>query len=342
MTVNHQSQKILAGDVGGTNTRLSVWTLESKQLKQIGQPVRFKNADYKSLTEIVTSFASDQGLFTDVCIGIAGPVDDRQVKMTNIKHWPEIRADELAGALRIEEKSRVNLLNDMPAHAWSLQAIEDSMTNELKIINEGRVRAQGTRAIVMPGTGLGIGFMVWDERLKAHRPMPAEGGHEQIPARSDEERTLFDSMRRLVSRDGQTSLTREMLVSGPGLRSIYACLREPANPQLDDVPRAEDFIRLERTDRVAKKTLDLFVSMLAGICADSAFGYLATGGVYLGGSIVRTLTGRIQSPGFMDVFKSSGPVSLRSLIDSIPVKLVCMEETGLLGAASYAVVMRGA
>ena len=189
--VNHESQKILAGDVGGTNTRLSVWTVHSKKLKQIGQPVRFKNADHKSLSDIVTSFGSDQGLFTDVCIGIAGPVDDGRVKMTNIAHWPEICIDDLAKALRILDVSRVNLLNDMPAHAWSLQTIEDSMSDQLKTINAGNVRSKGTRSIIMPGTGFGIGFMVWDDALKAHRPMPAEGGHEQMPSRTDDERALF-------------------------------------------------------------------------------------------------------------------------------------------------------
>ncbi|HQY88572.1 MAG TPA: ROK family protein [Tepidisphaeraceae bacterium] len=333
--------KILAGDVGGTNTRLSVWTIESKKLTQIGHPVRFKNVDYKSLCEIVTNFGSDQGLFTDVCIGIAGPVDERRVRMTNIAHWPEVTADDLAKALRISDAHRVNLLNDMPAHAWSLQAIEDSMPEQLKVINAGNVRPKGTRAIIMPGTGFGAGFMVWDEHLKAHRPMPAEGGHEQIAARNDEETALFASMRTFVAREGQTSLTREMLVSGRGLRAIYACLRDPKNPTLDEVPKSEEFVKLERTDRVAKKTLDMFVNMLAGICGDAAFGYLATGGLYLGGSIANSLADRIQSPLFQDVFKTSGPTNLRQLIGSIPVKLVCFQETGLLGAASCAVVMRG-
>ena len=123
--------------------------------------------------------------------------------------------------------------------------------------------------------------------------------------------------------------------------AIYACLRDPQNPKLDEVPKAEEFIRLERTDRVAKKTLDMFIGMLAGICGDAAFGYLTTGGLYLGGSISCALMDRIQSPLFLDVFKTSGPTNLRQLIGSIPVKLVCFQDTGLLGAASCAVVMRG-
>jgi glucokinase len=72
------------------------------------------------------------------------------------------------------------------------------------------------------------------------------------------------------------------------------------------------------------------------MCGNFAFSFLATGGVYIAGSIANSLRDRIRGRVFNDGFEQTGPASLRSLIQSIPVKLVTYEETGLLGAATYA------
>ena len=163
--------------------------------------------------------------------------------------------------------------------------------------------------------------------------MPTEAGHADLAARDANVRGLIDSMQEVL---GTNVVTREHLISGPGLRAIYACLKNPATPDVVAAPRPESLAASEATDPLAKRTLDVFTQLLAELCGNGAFGYLTTGGIYLAGSIANSLRKRLQSPLFATPFEETGPPTLRGLIRSIPVRLVTFEETGLLGAATYA------
>lgn len=326
--------QILAGDIGGTNTRLSLFERGADgALREIGKPTKFKNADHQSLDDVLKAYAPDTSAITDACFGIAGPVEGRTVKLTNIPHWPTVTADEVARRLGIDEPHRVSLINDMPSHAASLSTIERDHADHVVPLVAGVTRPTGTKLIVMAGTGLGVGMLVHDAKAGIHRPVPTEAGHADLSARDDLVRGLIASMKKVVK---DPVITREHLIAGPGLRAIYACLKNPAAPDLAGAPKSETISATESTDPIAKRTLDVFVQLLGELCGNAAFGYLATGGIYLAGSISNSLRGRLQSAAFLEPFESTGPLGLRGLITSIPVKLVTYEETGLLGAATYA------
>lgn len=323
--------RILAGDIGGTNTRLTLFTKSAEGLRPDGAPIKFKNADFASLDAILERCAEHCAGVSDACFGIAGPVEGRRVRLTNIPHWPEVNADEIGKRLAIGEPHRVNLINDMAAHAASLSSVSES--SDVTVINFGQPRKTGTQAIVMPGTGLGVGSLVWDPHGGLHRPIPSEGGHQDLPARDADTERLIASMRLLFPNQ---TITREYVISGPGLRAIYACLRDGESPSLEGVPPAETFLGLEETDPIAKRTLDVFAKLLGEMCGNVAFGYLSTGGIYLAGSIATSLRKRLSSRLFLDAFMQSGPPNLQALISSIPLRLVTYADTGLLGAATYA------
>ena len=333
--------RILAGDIGGTNTRLSLFdrddaapgTFTDAPLRPLGPPTKFKNAEFASLGDVLEKYAHRGEGITDACFGIAGPVEGRSVKLTNIPHWPAVTADDLAKRLTIDEPHRVNLINDMPAHAASLSTIERDFAEFVVPIIVGQTRPAGTKIIVMAGTGLGIGMLVHDAKAGIHRPVPTEAGHADLAVRDDAVRALVASMRTLI---GDDVVTREHLISGPGLRAIYACLTSPQTPDLKSTPKAETFERLESSDPVARRTLDLFTQLLGELCGNAAFEYLATGGIYLAGSISNSLRSRLESATFLGPLARAGPLGLRSLVASVPVKLITFEETGLLGAATYA------
>ncbi|MFT3787158.1 MAG: glucokinase [Tepidisphaeraceae bacterium] len=338
--------RILTGDIGGTNTRLAVFEqgAAGDEPKLVAPPTRYKNEQFASLDAVLVEFLKTQKEpFTDACLGAAGPVDERAVRLTNVPYWPVIEADAIAGRLNLKDLARANVLNDMSAHGSSIAAIEKHFRDQVMPVHAGRARGKGVRAIVMPGTGLGVGGLVWDELAGFHRPLPSEGGNEDLAPRDDEEDQLVRSMRKLCAKDGLGRCTREFVVSGPGLRSIYACLRDPQTPTLDGVPKSEDLEGLSKSDALAERTLSLFVKVLGATCANVALGLLSTGGVYLGGGIANALAPRIKGKTFTDAFEATGPTSMRELVASIPVKLITYQDTGLLGAATYAAnVARGA
>lgn len=325
--------RILAGDIGGTNTRFMLWSVQSGALRAEGPPVRFRNADFASLDAILERFADRCTGVTDACFGIAGPVEGRSVRLTNIPHWPEIRADHVAGRLNIADPLRVSLINDMPAHAASLCSIERDLPDHLIAVRAGAARSTGTQVIIAPGTGLGVGMLVHDSHSGLHRPTPTEAGHESLAVRDQAVWQLVESARRTT---GDVLITREHLLSGPGLRLIYACLADPERPDLERAPQGEALTDPHNRDPIAARALDLFVRLLGELCGDCALAYLSTGGIYIAGSIANALRSRIGSSVFGEAFEQTGPQSMRALVRSIPVKLVTYEETGLLGAATYA------
>lgn len=325
--------RILAGDIGGTNTRLLIWNGTGGALKPEGEPIKFKNEQFKSLDAILENCGEKCGSLTDACFGIAGPVEGRSVKLTNIAHWPVVNADDIARRLKIAEPHRVNLINDMPAHAASLSSLEKNTPDQLVNIRAGNIRPTGTQIIVAPGTGLGIGMLIYDNHGKLHRPTPAEAGHADLAVRDDFTWQLVQSAKKAT---GESLITREHLISGPGLRIIYACLKNPAAPDLANAPKGEALTDPTSSDPIAAQTLDVFTRLLGELCGNCVFNYLSTGGIYIAGSIAKSLRPRLESPLFRNAFESSGPASMRDLVKSIAVKLVTYDETGLLGAATYA------
>ena len=170
---------ILAGDIGGTNTRLAVFDDAGPSGGRLRPVVErsYLNAGRGGLESLLAAFAAEVGGAGDAdridaaCFGVAGPVEARGVALTNLP-WT-IDADSVAGHLRVPP-ARVTLVNDMVAHGASTADLSPA---EIDAIQTGRPDPAGTRAILMPGTGLGVGGMAYDAAAGHVRPFPSEGGH---------------------------------------------------------------------------------------------------------------------------------------------------------------------
>lgn len=136
---------ILAGDIGGTNTRLALF---DAQVKKLHEQV-YQNAGRGSFTEIVQEFlksAPQNEKIDRAAFGVAGPVKDGSASMTNLP-W-KLEEQALERDLKI---AKVALINDLVAHA---QGIELLKPDQLIEINAGE-RTHGNRAVIAAGTGLG-------------------------------------------------------------------------------------------------------------------------------------------------------------------------------------------
>lgn len=321
---------ILAGDIGGTNTRLALFGDDLRPAREQS----FRNADHGGLADVLRAFDADGRLkdLTAACFGVAGPVEARAVRLTNLA-WT-IEADALAGALGLPPR-RVTLVNDMVAHAASTAGLGDA---EIEAIQPGRADPLAARAILMPGTGLGVGGMTFDAAAGHVRPFPSEGGHVDFaPGDADEER-LARSMRRLHGDDPDRGVSWEDVLSGPGLRRVYACLADPDRPDVDAAPPSKWITdaAADGSDRLAAATVDRFVRLLGSAAGNLALGMLATGGVYLGGTIVTALAGRLRGGALLDSFGRVGPPAMRGVLARVPVLRIDARETGLRGAAQLA------
>ncbi len=180
---------ILAGDVGGTNTRLAV--LEISGGLRVVRLATFRSREHATLEQMIDAFLADRPeAITAACLGVAGPVKGGRAVATNLP-WA---ADAGALATRLGLPT-VGLINDLEANAWGLSMLAPS---DFEILHPG-TPAIGGAAVLAAGTGLGQAGLFWNGT--EHVPIASEGGHADFAPRNELEIELLRYLgRRLHSR----------------------------------------------------------------------------------------------------------------------------------------------
>ncbi|MCK4587329.1 MAG: glucokinase, partial [Gammaproteobacteria bacterium] len=104
--------RILAGDIGGTNTRLLLADIDESG-RHILAEKNYLSADYDGLIQVINIFLSDIGIQAPVdaaCFAVAGPVENGFVSVTNL---PWVISEEQLG--EILQTNNVKLINDFVA-----------------------------------------------------------------------------------------------------------------------------------------------------------------------------------------------------------------------------------
>ncbi len=324
---------ILAGDIGGTNTRLALFAAEEGRLEAAAEAT-YPSRNYSSLDEIVTEFVKAQQFpVTRAGFGVAGPVRGATCQATNLP-WV-VDARQMAGLLGLDS---VVLINDVEANAYGIATLG---TSDFAVLHEGRLNAQGNAAVISPGTGLGEAGLYWNG--SHYLPFATEGGHASF-APNDE---LQDDLLRYL-RQQFSHVSWERVLSGPGLFNIYKWLRDtgrcPEPPwlaaelQKGDPPAVISRIALTGQSELCANALDLFVTLLGSEAGNFALKLIATGGLYLGGGIAPKILNKLGSAAFREALIGKG--RMRPVLEEIPVRVILNDKTALRGAALCA-ALRG-
>lgn len=320
---------ILAGDIGGTNTRLALVDAAPGGMRVLFEET-YPSREWTCLEAVLGEFlALRSAAFTAASFGIAGPVRDGRCEATNLP-WV-VDAKNVAMRLRLE---RVGLVNDLVANAYGIALLRG---RDLVTLNRGARNARGNQALISAGTGLGEAGLIWDG--EAHRPFGSEGGHADFAPRNRLEMELLEY---LLKSHGRVSFER--VVSGPGLVNLYRFLRDTGRgeeppwlaEQLRDGDQAAVISRnaLDGRSPVCVQALDLFVSLYGAQAGNLALTVMATGGVFLGGGIAPQVLPKLKEPSFMNAFTAKGRLS--PLLRDMPVRVIMNPKTALLGAARHA------
>ncbi len=322
---------ILAGDIGGTKTRLGCF---SKKCGPDDPIVRktYSSQDFPGLEHIVKAFMKEHGISAGrACFGVAGPIKGGRAAITNLS-WT-IDASVLRHETKIED---VLLLNDLEAMAYAVPHLDASM---LEFINPGIPVPKCTKALVAPGTGLGEVFLTWDGTR--YRANSSEGGHADFGPRTDLEVALLNYLRTTFEH-----VSYERVCSGIGIPKLYAFLRDTKRfsepPDLaerlagvaDQTPVIVD-AGLTHSEKypICKAVLELFTSILGAEAGNLALKVSCYGGMYIGGGIPPRIAEYIRHPMFLEAFNAKG--RLKPMIADMPIYLVTHKDTALMGAACY-------
>ena len=326
---------LVAGDVGGTKTRLGLFQVGPGRSLALVHTKRFDSASYPSLASIVHAFYEESKITPDqvdrACFGVPGPVIKGHVKVTNLP-WTMSEV-ELSKELGI---ARVRLVNDLVSTA---AAAPQMKADSLATIYPGNdTEAVGAQLVVAPGTGLGhaIIHVAYDGTLHF---LASEGGHANLAPNSDQQ---CDLMRYLAKKLGHASV--ESVLSGPGIFNIYSFLRDSGRYTVNkeitlEFDKADDAQvitahALNRTDDLCEATMTLFVELLGAHTSNVMLSVLATGGVFLGGGIPPKIVPLLERGEFQAAYLKKG--KCLDKVQATPVKVILDDRASLLGAAEIA------
>jgi glucokinase len=328
---------ILAGDVGGTNTRIGFFDVEgdgrSLRVQSLVEGT-FRSREHASLDELAAVFLHKHQLRPAiVCFGVAGPVQHGRAHATNLA-W-QIDAARLAAQLKVEQAL---VINDLEANAYGIALLDEG---ELAVLQTGSPEAEGNAGVISAGTGLGEAGMFWDG--ERHRPFACEGGHADFAPRNALEGELLAF---LLEEFGHASWER--VLSGPGLHNVYRFLVRvrpgQASPEIAaQIAQGDAAATISRAADVGAcpvcvEALGLFVSLYGAEAGNLALKLMATGGVYLGGGIAPKNLPAFRRGDFLTAFVAKG--RMKAMLEEIPVRVILSEKTALLGAARCAALHR--
>ena len=320
---------ILAGDIGGTNSRLASFEVVQGRVKPIVEET-FPSRGSASLDDIVHMFVSAHNLrVTHACFGIAGPIQHGRSEAINLA-WV-VDAQRLAEQLGL---ATVWLINDLEANAYGVAALAPE---DFAILNEGVPEAAGNAAVIAAGTGLGEAGLYWDG--KQHLPFASEGGHASFAPDNALQVELLQYLQQRF-----THVSWERVLSGPGLYNVYTFLRdtqrgvEPAwfteELRQEDPPAAIARAALAGTCDLCVQALDLCVALYGAEAGNLALKFMATAGVFVGGGIAPRIVDKLKEATFMQAFCAKG--RLQPVLEVIPIRVIMNDKTALYGAARCA------
>ena len=324
---------ILAGDIGGTNTRLICAELKDGNKTIIGES-NYLCADYQSFDQLLKQFHNDTNInhpIESACFSVAGPVKPGVVAVTNLP-WV-ISASDLKDKFSIKS---LKLINDFTAIAYGIPQLEEK---DLIILqqgsNEGLSAIKNDAVIIGAGTGLGACHLV--EQDGDYVVYPSEAGHVNFSPQNYQQ---VDILNWLWQTQDYVSL--ENLLSGKGIVTIYHYLKsvekmkEESSIQKqfksNDPAKVITENAMNNSCQLCKQTVEMFINIYGSAASNILLHHYPVTQLYIAGGIVNKIKGIMNNGQFIDAFNNKG--LMQKNMQNVTVKLICQEKIGLYGALS--------
>lgn len=334
---------LLAGDLGGTKTILAVYSNENYPKKLFEK--YYISSEWKSFYSIFEDFIKDLpdhiSLPEYACIGVAGPIHNSNVKITNLG-W-DIETEELSQLSKI---NNIELINDFSVLIYGIPFFKKSQYEVIQgTLNSNYKTNQKSIAIIGAGTGLGMSRGLITP--KSIFIFPSEGGHREFSPRKENEWELVKWLKKKLNIQ---RVSIERIVSGTGLGMIARWkLDDPTNRthSLKKILKKMDsdksaFIDLpalvwekaNNGDKLMSEALQLWLNAYGSAAGDLALQELCSSGLWIaGGTAIKNLNG-INSSNFLDAFSNKG--RFQSYLKDIPLIVLKDPEATLFSSACRA------
>lgn len=313
----------LAADIGGTNVRMGAY--EGDHLLHSDTHSTKGGVPLLDLLHDFSETMEDRPEV--IVVAAAGPVKDNAVQLTNAKQYICGSALQEATGAR-----HARVINDFAAAAW---ASLDPRGNDLVTLQGTDTPPEGTRLVIGPGTGLGVGALA---RVGTHyASVPGEGGHVGLAPRNRADLEVFEAFRTLwpdVFYGNDLVMEAEGILSGTGLPILYRAAQQVLGSG-DDSPEAGEIMRRAKAgeDPAAVRTIEIFKTYLGQVAGDLGLAFGAQAGVFLVGGVAMKNAWLFDQT-FNDAFNAGGRFTAKR--EAMNLYLLNVENFGLQGAHTYA------
>ncbi len=352
---------LLAGDIGGTKTLLSLYSWDGVSL-QFRSGERYPSADWADLPAMVRHFLQEPqapGLPhpSAACFAVAGPVQGGRARLTNLP-W-QLSETELAASCGID---CVELVNDFAVLIHGLPHLHNQ---QLAPVRDGTPIADEPTLVVGAGTGLGVALGI--PTASGLRAVASEAAHGTFAARTPQEWELHQwlledlqlervSIERVVSGTGLGHVARWLLAAhdpagshslaeaagrwrrsaaggGEGSEATTSSGNQEKAPDLPAAVAAA----AAQGDALAGEALALWLGAYGAVVGDLALNCLSHGGIWLAGGTAAKLLAGLRSPAFQEAFLAKG--RLRPAVEAMPIQAVIDPAVGAFSAACRALAL---
>lgn len=309
--------KVLAADIGGTNSRFARFDLGERSDAHIIGECSLASKSFASFAALLQELRQNEfwklaeGVECFV-IAITGPVQGgKYCQSVNLPWDVDLERDQHA-----LPKCPAWLINDFLAQAF---ATLSPVAAEAEVVLPGVVQSGTLVSVIGAGTGLGKAFLV-PSHSGQYLGCPSEGGHATFACESEED---VQMMRFACKKIPAQYIDWEDLLSGRGLQLIHEYFSGERLEASEIAQRSSEF----------SKTIEYLARTYGRACRDFALTTLPTGGLYIAGGVAAKNPHIVFSTAFREAFL--GSKSYREVLEAIPVRLFDNERSGLWGAAWY-------
>ncbi|WP_299974887.1 glucokinase [uncultured Pseudoteredinibacter sp.] len=307
------TEKVLIGDIGGTHARFALVQTGQTALSAL---VTYQCDHFDSLYSAIQYYLrahGGQGV-SRLCLAVPGPVNLDQIQLVN-NHW-SFSQEALESKLNLPLKC----INDFDAQALYVKQIPDKELFWFDAVRPSEEQGSCPRLVIGAGTGLGVSAIMPGGEL-----VPSEGGHIAFAPYDEHQIRILKVLQRRFKR-----VSIERILSGPGLENLYW-----ANSILLNKERCKTAPEItegaENGDEIARKSIDDFLDIFAGVCGDFVLSMGAWDGVYISGGIIPKIRPFLSPSRFRQRFICKGRFT--SVCSEIPIALLTSNEPGLRGCA---------
>ena len=298
--------KTLLIDLGGTHIRFVVLSRESNKVDLVNKK-KLKSVDDLE-TFLKEVLAENKNQINNLVLSIAGPKLYGSIEMTN--RTLRIDAENLKHKFHLQN---CLILNDWEAIAHSYPSLNNN--NLVNLINLETNFYNNNLLFFGPGTGLGVSLLVNNKYSQS-----TEIGNTSLGVKDLIGDDLFSSNK--FSRIEDT-------ISGPGISKIYELKQ---NQKIS----SEDIFKLaENGEDIAIEIIEDLINRIAILLSQLTLTYLPGKGIFLAGSIMRSLIKFIDKNKFKKQYLANVESPQLEILKSTQINVVTKENLALYGCLNY-------